>query len=340
MDFSLNMGTWNHVFAVPAEIADKHLKLAGKEQLRVILWLLRSGGSLSSLETISEKTGLSAEVAEEAIEYWIQAGLISSQNNILTPVATETASSVSSAVETAHHQTLKNTNTFENTHEENPQKTAPPARKRLLKPDGMYIAARINESESIRYLMQETESTLGKTLSPALSTALIQIHEDLGLPVEVIIMLIHYVKNNGKTGTSYIESVAKDWAESNVFTVSDAEMKLQELDEKQLSWKKVETTLGIYHRSPSKREETAAYRWIKEWIMPPVLISEAYERCVDQTGKLSVPYMNKILEKWHKSGIISVELLKESETPKETKTDDGYDISELEDMNFFNPVEE
>ncbi len=33
------------------------------------------------------------------------------------------------------------------------------------------------------------------------------------------------------------------------------------------------------------------------------MIREAYERCVNATGKLSLHYMNKILERWHKAGI-------------------------------------
>ena len=37
MEYKLNLGSWNSVFAVPSDIVDKHLKLAGAVQLKVLL---------------------------------------------------------------------------------------------------------------------------------------------------------------------------------------------------------------------------------------------------------------------------------------------------------------
>ena len=50
---------------------------------------------------------------------------------------------------------------------------------------------------------------MGRAISPALSSTLLMIHDDYGLPVEVIIMLLMYVKSIHKDNTSYIEAVAK-----------------------------------------------------------------------------------------------------------------------------------
>ena len=41
MEYRLHMGPWNSVFAVPTALVDRYLKLAGKEQLQVLLWMLR-----------------------------------------------------------------------------------------------------------------------------------------------------------------------------------------------------------------------------------------------------------------------------------------------------------
>ena len=46
------------------------------------------------------------------------------------------------------------------------------------------LAARLAESENVRFLMQEAETTLGKTLSPAMTSLLLTITDDYGLPVE------------------------------------------------------------------------------------------------------------------------------------------------------------
>ena len=39
MEYSVNFGIWNGVFAVPNVIVDEHIKLAGATQLKVILWM-------------------------------------------------------------------------------------------------------------------------------------------------------------------------------------------------------------------------------------------------------------------------------------------------------------
>lgn len=336
MKYCFNMGIWNSVFAVPAEIVDKHLKLAGKEQLKVILWMLRHSGEDFSVADAAKATGIRDENAEEAIDYWVDAGLLSKDGHHLLPASPDPVPA--SAAELPHSPAAEAAIPAEPA-----GKPDRPAKKRMARPDGVYVATRIGESPDLRFLMEETENTLGKTLSPALSSSLVQIHEDYGLPVEVIVMMIHYVKGIGKTGTSYIEAVARDWAQNEVFTVEAADAKLRELDEKNLAWKKLESTMGTYHRSPSKNEENAAYKWIYEWHLAQELLGEAYERCVDKTGKLSIAYMNKILEKWHHLGFKTLDEVKTkdeklSKDSKENKK--SYDINELEEMNFFNPLEE
>lgn len=327
MHFTLNFGPWSSVFAVPTQIVDRHLKLAGKEQLRVILWLLRHGGEAVSLEEIAACTGMPADCAEDALQYWVENGVLAAQGEALTPAATE------APIQSASQKP-----------ERAPE--SPPAQppKRMLKPDSIHIATRINESDAIRCLMQETEAILGKTLSPALSADLISIHDDYGLPVEVILMILHYAKQMGKTSTGYINAVAKDWSAQEIFTIEAADRKLQELDQRQIAWKKVETACGIYHRAATKKEETFAYCWIVNWESSSELITEAYERCVNQTGNMSFAYMNKILEKWYKSGMKTPAQVQQAENRmkdgQNQKKGKSYDINELDEMSFFNPLEE
>ena len=187
--------------------------------------------------------------------------------------------------------------------------------------------------------MQEAEATLGKTLSPAMTSLLLTITDDYGLPVEVTVMLLHYAKEVQKTGTAYIDSVARDWAESGIFTLEAAERKLQELSQRRLAWGMVESAAGLPRRSPSKREEEAATRWVYQWGFSREMLSAAYDRCADNTGKFSAAYMNKVLEGWYNAGIRTVEQLQEAERQKQEeqkKDQKSYDIDELERLSFFN----
>ena len=336
MAYRLDIGLWNQVFAVPCGLVDRHLKLAGKEELQVILYLLRHPGEALEPQALGDALGMPLEKAQEALEYWVDRGLLALQGEELSPVPQQEAPAAAARPvqpQPAGEQAPP-------PQEEKPagEKKLPP-RQRMVRPDAGHLAARMSESDSVRYLMQEAEATLGKTLSPAMTSLLLTITDDYGLPVEVTVMLLHYAKEVQKTGTAYIDSVARDWAESGIFTLEAAERKLQELSQRRLAWGMVESAAGLPRRSPSKREEEAATRWVYQWGFSREMLSAAYDRCADNTGKFSAAYINKVLEGWHSAGIRTVEQLQEAERQKQEeqkKDQKSYDIDELERLSFFN----
>ena len=213
-----------------------------------------------------------------------------------------------------------------------------PSPQRMKKPDGVYIAQRIAQCAEVGFLMQEAQQILGRAISPALSSTLLMIHDDYGLPVEVIIMLLMYVKSIHKDNTSYIEAVAKNWAEEEINTHEKADVKLNQLSLIAKSWRCIEQVLGINHRSPSAKEEQYTHRWMHEWNFTTDMIREAYERCVNATGKLSLHYMNKILERWHKAGITTPKQAAleagEKAAKEQEKHKPTYDLEEYEKIDL------
>lgn len=333
MEYRLDVGLWNQVFAVPAALVDRHLKLAGKEQLQAILWLLRHPDRSFAPAELAEALGMPEDAALDCLDYWEDRGLLASAMGELRPVPQpEAPPSVRPAAPAPARE------------EAPPPKEAKPlpAKKRMPRPDTEHLAARLEESEEVRFLMQEAEATLGKTLSPAMTALLLAATDDYGLPVEVTVMLLHYAKEVGKTGTSYIDSVARDWAESGVFTVDAAEAKLQDLSQRRLAWSKVSAAAGLPKRSPSKKEEELASRWVYQWGFSQEMLSAAYESCVDHTGKFSAGYMDKVLAGWQSRGLRNVqELEAERREAKEKHTrEKSYDIDELEEMSVFDLPEE
>ena len=62
------------------------------------------------------------------------------------------------------------------------------------------------------------------------------------------------------------------------------------------------------------------------------LIFYAYEKTVDNTGKLSFSYMNKILTSWKDKGITTLAAAKsdsEKKTAKKDKNEHSYDLDTL-----------
>lgn len=325
MNYTLDIGPWNQVFAVPAALVDRHLKLAGKEQLQAILWILRHAGESFTSEELASALGITNDAALDALEYWQDLGLLSGRGGDLRPLP---QAALNDPIEKQPEAPVSK-----------PEK--PIKKRRLEKPDMAYLVKRREESDSIRYLLQEAEATLG-LLSPAMNSVLLASVDDYGLPVEVVTMLLHYAKEIGKTSTSYIDSVARDWAQSGIFTLEAAEEKLRELSEMRLAWGKVSAAAGLQKRSPSKKEEESAYRWVKEWGFTPEMIAAAYERCVDHTGKFSAAYINKVLERWHGLGLKNTAEVEAAEAKQSdgNKKHKSYDIDELERMSFFDVPED
>ena len=87
MEYRLHMGPWNSVFAVPTALVDRYLKLAGKEQLQVLLWMLRHGGEAFSPEALAQELALDQDAVLDALDYWQQEGLLANREGQLTPAA-------------------------------------------------------------------------------------------------------------------------------------------------------------------------------------------------------------------------------------------------------------
>ena len=270
MAYRLDLGMWNQVFAVPCALVDRHLKLAGKEQLQVILFALRHAGESFGPGDLAAALGMTEDTALDALDYWTDRGLLALQGEELRPVpqpqepaarpapAPQAATAPQPAVESATAQNAASGKCPGG-------EAAAPEKKRLLRPDGVHLAARLAEVGDVRFLMQEAETTLGKTPLPRHDLPAAHHHRRLRPAVEVTVMLLHYAKEVGKTGTAYIDSVARDWAESNIFTLEAAEQRLQDLSQRRLAWGMVEAAAGLPKRSPSKKEEEAAFRWVYQW---------------------------------------------------------------------------
>lgn len=325
MGYSLQLGAWSSVFAVPGALIDHYIKIADGDQLKVILWLLRHNGRSYSAEEIADGTGITPQSAEQAIRFWVQNELLVQENDVLS--STLRPAAPTDAPQAAPAPAVQT----------NPVPAAP---RRMLRPDGIYISERVEASPSIRRLVEEAEAMLGKTLSPALSGTLIQAHEDYGLPCEVILMLVAYANKIGRANTSYIESTVRNWADSNILSIEAAEEKIRELDETAVAWKRCESAFGMTsRRAPSKNESQYAHRWIIEWKMPDELLNEAYNRCVDNTGKVNMKYINAVLERWYNAGIRTLKDAVDekiaADARREPKRSPSYDLDAYEKYDIF-----
>ncbi|MCI1955932.1 MAG: DnaD domain protein [Oscillospiraceae bacterium] len=303
MSYSINLGAWNSVFAVPCSVVDDNLKLAGSVQLKVLLWALRHAGKPFEAQDISDALGIDRADVCDAMLYWQETGLIAASDGRLAPAESKTENSGES---TAFQPEAK----ADAAKEEKPRRVL----SRPQKPDSEFVSKRISESTEIACLMQSAQEILGRLISGGESATLLMIHDDFGLPSDVIVMLMQYASSIGKANMRYIEKAAMNWADEGIATHEKAEEKLRLLAENQKAWRTVEQAIGISHRLPSKREEAYAPTWINEWGFSPEMIREAYDRTIDSAGgKYSPGYMNSILRRWHEAGISTAKQAEEDQ---------------------------
>lgn len=184
-----------------------------------------------------------------------------------------------------------------------------PKLKRENKP--VYDPAEINrirnQDTNIAELLSSAENLLKKPLSANDISTIVSFYDWLGLPIEVIYVLLCYCGNNGK-GTRYMEKVAIDWADKGI---NDQEAAEDYLNLYVGQYRKIMRYYGITDRNPAENEQNYMSSWLRKLNMPLDLIKEACSRTIQNTGKASFAYTNKILNDWHNAGIESMGQVKQ-----------------------------
>lgn len=334
MGFNINLGGWNSVFVVPSCVVDKHIKLAGSVQLKVLLWILRHAGEELTQESIAQALSMHPADVKDALQYWIETGLITVKDNKLIPGEPKGEDSVPQKEDVAEPDTKPVADSKEK-----------PIRlmSRPQKPDSIFVANRIKSSPDIATMIQEAELSLGRILSQPDVATLIMMHDNDGLPVDVIIMLIQYAVSLGKTNMKYIEKMAIEWGAEEIDTLQKAENKIISLSQRRDAWNIVLKATGIEHRSATAKEEKLANQWVNEMGFGIEMIKEAYERCVNAKGKYIAGYIDKILTRWHDSGLKTLEQVKNEGKAGNTKKYSNatgryaptYNLEEYEKYSIF-----
>ncbi len=77
MNYSLDAGAWNSVFAVPTSVVDKYIKLADGASIKLLMYLLRHGGESFTEEQLKNALGIKRDgELEDAAMFWFQRGII------------------------------------------------------------------------------------------------------------------------------------------------------------------------------------------------------------------------------------------------------------------------
>ncbi len=338
MSVTINLGAWRSVFAVPSKIVDEGLKFSDGVKLKVLLYVLRNADKELDNKDISACTGVNVTDIPEALDYWVNMGILQKSDQVYTPVNNSIVELSTTQDEPVFEE--KTVAEAPSTEPEKPRFTV----TKPQKPDYVFTVQQLAVDEELKILVSEAQTALGKVLSNADISTLLMLKDTCGLPLDVILMLIQYAISIDKGNMRTIERLGVSWANDGVNSVEEADNKIRLATQRTKCYSIVASAFGLKNAgSPSKKQLDYCSTWVTDWKFSPDMLREAYERCVDSKGEMKFNYIDGILKRWHNNGIQNKNDLADFENTKKKKepasTSSSYDIDELEQINRLEDYE-
>ncbi len=173
------------------------------------------------------------------------------------------------------------------------------------------VLAAVHEDVDFRGLYGEIQRLLGRTLNTEELKILLGFVRYLGMPPEVVTMLVCYCierisqkGSNRKPSLRAIEKEAYVWAELGIDSMEEAIAYTQVQAVRSSRIGRIKNLLQLGERKLTGAEERYIQQWL-DWGFDEEAVSVAYERTCLNTGGLKWPYMNKILASWQQAGLLT-----------------------------------
>ncbi len=311
-------------FSISYEFMRRWGRLANPNDFKIYVHMLceySKSGSVPPPEKLAKQLHMRLDEIEAATDYWTTNGLmLSDGTNVTFPQPDAVSTEITPARAKVNRQKIR---------EELHSSYAPGE-----------ISRAIDENAELSDLFSGAERVLGKTLSSSDIEMIYSFYDWLGLPVEVIIMLLGYCAKAGKKSKRYIETVAIDWADRGINTYDAAEELIKRLEGIDANERAVRNVFGIYGRAFTQTEKKYIEKWCADPLFDLDIIEYAYDRTVTRTGKLTYSYMNKIMDNWRAEGLDTLEKIRAANEDYRAKTAAGKTDSAVKKSKFNNYTDE
>jgi len=352
--YEIGAGIWGSVFAVPTDIVDKYLKIAGGVSIKVLLWLLRNNSQKQfiSAQDIATALHMSTVDVKEGMDFWYDVGIIKksmsnaeqtyrietvppqqpiqqtfavvqnspfTQTNVRENKTTPTQENLSPATPVQEKPKMENSNPT----------TALPVVKTTVMPTTAEIAQRKQKDSNFSSLLKEAEKILARPLTHSDSSILLLMHDYDGLPYEIINMILFFASEQNKLKMKYIESLGHEWGAEGIDSIEKAEEKMSRTSNSYKVWRRIAPLFGLNSNNDvSKYQADMAECWVNQWGYSDEMLKNAYEICVNTKGMFNLSYLNGILRNWYNQGILTEKDL--------TDSNQSFDDTKGENKKFKN----
>ena len=182
------------------------------------------------------------------------------------------------------------------------------------------VVRKLEQDTQFGALLREVERKLGPLSSPSVGK-LLGLYEELGLPADVIFLLVNHCiaqhaaqYGEGRLPTMrQIEQEGYAWARRGLLSTASANEYLKMLRERRQKYPAYMAVLQLGSRAPSPGEEKYLAAWV-EMGFPAETVALAYDKTVLRCHEFKWSYCNGILKRWHEKGL---------HTPEETAAENA-----------------
>ena len=246
---------------------------ASAEELRVLLSLIASGGSMSDVGRLADAAGVSVARTKAALTLWREAGIITEDGE---PDRGKTR------ITEEHGEILRRG--------ELPEQDAEEVSRIIRERD---LAPVINEFAKLmgRAALNQNET---KTVAALVS--------EYSLTVEYLLTLAAHLSQKQKLSITRFRDEAIKLCGRGIDELSRLEKYVEEQEYLEgVEWE-YRRLLNIGPRIPSETERELIRRWSVDFGFSIEVVNVAYDVCVMNLRKVNLPYMDKLLTAWHEAG--------------------------------------
>ena len=193
------------------------------------------------------------------------------------------------------------------------------------------ILREVSRGSEFSLLVTEAQRRLGRVLSTEEMKILLSLSDYLGLPLDVIALLITYcIQKNRVRGVQRapsmrtIEKEAYHWADHGIDTIEEAAAYTQQQLRLQSRIGEIRDDLQLEGRRLTMAEENYVRSWLSLGFGKPE-IHLAYEKTCLNKGALVWQYMNRILMSWHEQNLHTLAQIEAGDkAPKKRTADNAY----------------
>ncbi len=319
--FRIAPKVYSSMFSLPTEIADRGLKFASGEQLKVILAIFRNPEI--SVEEITRCTNLSLGTVNECVEYWVS-------NGILEDTQPEKIVKTEGQLQRAEKVKM------------------PLPEIQFTNPTQAEIEKILRKNGSMKRLFNEAQEILGKTLGYSMQCTIYSVVNRYGIKPDVANCLLYFAKSIENTSQNDILKIAKYWAENGITDLKTADDYIQETEKALAVFRELATRTNNDTSAPTFAVMEIFCEWLR-WGYGVDEIEKAFNimKAEKQTGRLiwnNISHMNGTIKNWRKQGLNTLTEIekgtkkfqsKAQRTKREKET--SFDVEKAEMQATENP---